>query len=374
MVGGGKLGIALSFLIIYQAHILHGLTASKRSSGAPTAANTTTTPELSSSSSTVEPEDSSITTDPSGLSSSGYGSLSIPMSMSFFLPMSSMGFSAVPLLQPPLPGDTTVSFSVTVNGSTAFCQLSFSSDFVCISYAGVSCQVAGSGEDMGQVEHTWDFITKIDGMVYDMEATLTFNPSTDEIDTLVICSSSTCASSSSSLSGRDTCLDYPRLCGSSSSSSSSSQSSSSPNHSIFKYISSSYVSFYSSSSSSSHLHCCSSSSLTSSSSSSSSSSDNGGLILTFGSSPSDSSSSACSIADFGWSSGSEGVVFAWPSYPSSSFPEASQTDSTSTFSSSSTAQISTTVTTATQGTTTATQGTTTAFTTNGGVTCNSSIC
>merc|ERR1719250_512058 len=261
--------------------------------------------------------------------------------MTFILPSLS---SIAPTLQQSLAGDTTVAFSVTVNGSTAFCQLSFSTDFVCLSYAGVSCQVAGDGGNMGQVEHVWDFVSKIGGVAYDMDAILTFNPSTQEIIILVICSSSTCASSSSSIGGPNTCMDYPRLCGSSSSS--SSQSSSSPIHSTFKYISSSYISFYSSSSSSSnYLH-------SSSSSSSSSSSDNGGLKILFvcSSSDSSSSSSACSVADFGWSSGSEGVVFAWPSYPSSS-----------TFSSSSSAMIFTT-------TVTTPRTTTGAFTTQGGVT------
>ena len=81
----------------------------------------------------------------------------------------------------PLTGDTTVPFSVTVGGTTAFCQLSFSTDFVCISYAGVtayyrdysvlitmlfqvSCQLVsadGALAHLGQVDHPLDFVTKI---------------------------------------------------------------------------------------------------------------------------------------------------------------------------------------------------------------------
>ena len=122
-------------------------------------------------------------------------------------------------------------------------------------------------------------------------------------------------------------MDYSVGCGSSSSS--SSRSSSSPSHSTFKYISSSYVSFYSSSSSSSSKSSSSPSHSTfkyisssylsfssSSFSSSSRSTDGEGLTLVFGSSPTF-SSSECSVADFAWSSTSEGVVFAWPSFESS---------------------------------------------------------
>jgi len=73
----------------------------------------------------------------------------------------------------PLTGDTTVSFSVTVDGSTAYCQLSFSTDLFCISHAQVSCQVVGES-DMGLVEHAWDFIERIDGVPYDMTAQIFF--------------------------------------------------------------------------------------------------------------------------------------------------------------------------------------------------------
>ena len=64
-------------------------------------------------------------------------------SMSAFQPSLSSSSHAELLQSPPpspLKGDTTVLFSVTVDGATAFCQLSFSTDFVCISYAEVGAK------------------------------------------------------------------------------------------------------------------------------------------------------------------------------------------------------------------------------------------
>jgi hypothetical protein len=65
-------------------------------------------------------------------------------SMSAFQPSLSSSSPAELLKKPPpspLTGDTTLPFSVTVDGTTAFCQLSFSADFVFISYAevGATC-------------------------------------------------------------------------------------------------------------------------------------------------------------------------------------------------------------------------------------------
>merc|ERR1719431_185596 len=181
-------------------------------------------------------------------------------------------------------------------------SLCFITDFTCISQAEVSCTLIGEdagNQDIGKLSYSGDFITKIDGMAYNIDASISLYPSSNKISSLIICMVPTCGSSSSSL-GQDLCLDYSAVCGSSSSSSSS-RSSSSPSHSTFKYISSSYASFYSSSSSSSK------------------STEGEGVALIFGSSPTiSSSSSTCSVADFGWSSGSEGVVFAWPSFESSS--------------------------------------------------------
>ena len=74
---------------------------------------------------------------------------------------------------------TSLSFSVTSGGTTAFCDLSFATDFTCISHAQVSqelrkvskfdcAQVActllsedGSEPSMGRVEYSGEFIAKI---------------------------------------------------------------------------------------------------------------------------------------------------------------------------------------------------------------------
>merc|ERR1712106_428883 len=222
---------------------------------------------------------------------------------------------------------TSLSFSVTSGGTTAFCDLSFATDFTCISHAQVACTLLsedGSEPTMGRVEYSGEFIAKIDGIAYNIDAMVSLYTSSSTISSLTLCMFPTCSPSSSSLQ-QDWCLDYSAGCGSSST---SSRSSSSPSHSTFKYISSSYVSYYSSSSS---------------------------------------FSSSSSVADFGWSSGSEGVVFAWPSFESSS--EAA-TSSSVTASSSVVDEINTTTFTTPQ--TTAppprTTRTTTVFTTAGAVT------
>merc|ERR1711872_880188 len=244
---------------------------------------------------------------------------------------------------------TTLFFSVTSNGTTAHCDLSFVTDFTCISKAQVSCTLISQDDsdiDMGKMDYSGDFINKIDGTAYNIEAILSFYPSSNTISSLILCMFPTCSPSSSSIQ-QDFCLDYSAGCGSSSSS--SIRSSSSPSHSTFKYISSSYPSFYSSSSSSSF-------------SSSIKSTEGEGLVLIFGSSP---SSSKWSVAGFGWSSGSDGVVFAWPSFESSSETAGATTSSLTSSSSSSIATIEINTTTLTTDGTTATTAGTTAGTTDG---------
>merc|ERR1712142_2315 len=193
-------------------------------------------------------------------------------------------------------GMTDFPFTIITEENTAFCQLHFASDMTCIEFAQVTCKLLkNDAPKMGRVTHSETFITKINGAAYDIYVSITVSPDSEALHNLQLCPSSTCTGSSSSASS---CIDYCIY----SSSSSSSFSSSSPIHSDFKYISSSYLSLGSSSSSSS----------------SSSLSLNGeGLVLIFGSSPG-CSSSPCSVANFGWSSGSEGIVQAWSEFSSSS--------------------------------------------------------
>merc|ERR1711915_519378 len=194
---------------------------------------------------------------------------------------------------------TEFPFTIITEENTAFCQLHFASDITCIEFAQVTCKLLKKdAPKMGRGTHSETFITKINGAAYDIYVSITVSPDSEALHNLELCPSSTCIGSSSSASS---CIDYCIY----SSSSSSSFSSSSPIHSEFKYVSSSYLSLSSSSSSSS---------------SSSLSLDGQGLVLIFGSSPGF-SSSPCSVANFGWSSGSEGIVQAWSEFSSSSSSE-----------------------------------------------------
>ena len=58
-----------------------------------------------------------------------------------------------------------VTFSVSENGTTALCELSFSTDLKEIESASVSCKILydniGDSVTIGLTDHEWDFFAKI---------------------------------------------------------------------------------------------------------------------------------------------------------------------------------------------------------------------
>merc|ERR1712106_1091170 len=179
-----------------------------------------------------------------------------------------------------------VAFSVTEEGTTELCDLSFAVDLTSIHSAQVSCStlydLKGSQVNISETSHDWTFYASVGGDVYELDASLTFDPTLETVSSLTLCFSPTCSLGSSSSGALDFCLNYPESSSSSGSEleclceepSSSSSSSSSPFVLAFESSppssSSSSSSLGSSTSSSSSSS--SSSSISSSSSSSSSSS------------------------------------------------------------------------------------------------------
>jgi len=97
---------------------------------------------------------------------------------------------------------TGVPFSVQQNGTVALCDLGFSTDLKEIQSASVSCQIlydnVGDAVVIGVVDYNWVFFAKIDDEVYEVDATIKFNPTTEAIPRLVLCFSSTCSAVASS--------------------------------------------------------------------------------------------------------------------------------------------------------------------------------
>jgi len=94
-----------------------------------------------------------------------------------------------------------VTFSVSENGTTALCELSFSTDLKEIESASVSCKILydniGDSVTIGLTDHEWDFFAKIDDDVYEVDASITLNPTTEAIPKLILCFSETCSAQSS---------------------------------------------------------------------------------------------------------------------------------------------------------------------------------
>merc|ERR550539_1549261 len=102
------------------------------------------------------------------------------------------------------PAATRVSgifFSVSNGDSTGLCNLSFETNLRKIDYAEVSCDIMFSftpgSSWFGLTDHSWSFYTDIDGEIYDIFATISFNPKTNMLFDLRLCFSSTCAPTSS---------------------------------------------------------------------------------------------------------------------------------------------------------------------------------
>merc|ERR1712013_302522 len=111
-------------------------------------------------------------------------------------------------------------FSVSEEGTTAICDLSFSVDFSSIQSAEVSCRtlydLVGAQVNISQTTHDWSFYAAVGGEVYEIDASLTFNPTLETVQSLTLCFSPTCLKGSSSSGGVKFCINYPE--GSSSSS------------------------------------------------------------------------------------------------------------------------------------------------------------
>merc|ERR1712181_127604 len=73
--------------------------------------------------------------------------------------------------------------SVSNGDSTALCYLSFDTNLRKIDYAEVSCDImfnfAPGSSWFGLTDHSWSFYTDIDGEIYDIFATISFNPKTN---------------------------------------------------------------------------------------------------------------------------------------------------------------------------------------------------
>merc|ERR1711915_1158989 len=94
-----------------------------------------------------------------------------------------------------------VTFSVSENGTTALCELSFSTDLKEIESASVSCKILydniGDSVTIGLTDLEWNFFAKIDDDVFEVDASITLNPTTEAIPKLILCFSDTCSAQSS---------------------------------------------------------------------------------------------------------------------------------------------------------------------------------
>merc|ERR1719234_722330 len=118
------------------------------------------------------------------------------------------------------PAVTSVSgifFSVSNGDSTALCSLSFETNLRKIDYAEVSCDImftfAPGSSWFGLTDHNWSFYTDIDGEIYDIFATISFNPKTNMLFDLRLCFSSTCAQTSSAVGTTTTATTTACDCG-----------------------------------------------------------------------------------------------------------------------------------------------------------------
>merc|ERR1719450_258742 len=118
-----------------------------------------------------------------------------------------------------------VVFSVSEEGTTALCDLSFSVDLISIQLAQVSCtnlyDLIGAQVNISWTSHDWSFYADVGGEVYELDASLIFNPTLETVRALSLCFSPTCSQGSSSSGGSHFCINYPDISSSSSSSSSS---------------------------------------------------------------------------------------------------------------------------------------------------------
>merc|ERR1712123_452730 len=98
---------------------------------------------------------------------------------------------------------TGIFFTVEQDGTLALCDLSFSTNLVEIDSASVSCQIlydnVGDSVVLGLTEFDWTFFAKLDEEVYEVAASISFNPTTEAIPRLKLCFSSTCTASISSV-------------------------------------------------------------------------------------------------------------------------------------------------------------------------------
>merc|ERR1712192_81532 len=107
--------------------------------------------------------------------------------------------------------------SVSNGDSTALCYLSFDTNLRKIDYVEVSCDImftfAPGSSWFGLTDHSWSFYTDIDGEIYDIFATISFNPKTNMLFDLRLCFSSTCAQTSSAVGTTTTATTTACDCG-----------------------------------------------------------------------------------------------------------------------------------------------------------------
>merc|ERR1711892_1586737 len=98
---------------------------------------------------------------------------------------------------------TGIFFTVEQDGTLALCDLSFSTNLVEIDSASVSCQIlydnVGDSVVLGLTDFDWTFFAKLDEEVYEVAASISFNPTTEAIPRLKLCFSSSCTANISSV-------------------------------------------------------------------------------------------------------------------------------------------------------------------------------
>merc|ERR550517_1183416 len=118
---------------------------------------------------------------------------------------------------PAVTSTTGIFFTVSNGDSTALCYLSFDTNLRKIDYAEVSCDImftfTPGSSWFGLTDHSWSFYTDIDGEIYDIFATISFNPKTNMLFDLRLCFSSTCAQTSSAVGTTTTATTTACDCG-----------------------------------------------------------------------------------------------------------------------------------------------------------------
>jgi len=98
-------------------------------------------------------------------------------------------------------------FSVSSGGSSALCSLSFSISGSVLDFAGVQCSLC-NGQNVQTttssptITYSWSFLETVGGDIFNIEATIIFDPKNNNVQYLQMCFTSACGITS-------TCMTYP---------------------------------------------------------------------------------------------------------------------------------------------------------------------